>query len=529
MYKRNFAALAGTAAVCGILALLLGSSPAESAITRGPYLQLVTKTSIVIVWDTDTVGEAAVRYGLDGLDQVAESRSTGFHHEVRLEGLSPDTTYTYALFEDGERLSDDFSFHTAVEGRTPFRFAVYGDTRSDAAAHGRVVQSIAAEGDLAFYLNTGDMVSSGEFASEWDEFLEIEADLMANIPFFAAIGNHDEEDGNADPYFETFVMPTNSPQAEAYYSFDYGNSHFVVLDGHINVQPWYLCALSGLFTDDCFDTAQLEWLEQDLHEAHARADIDHIFVATHIGPYSSKDGRTGNAHMRSLLQLFLNTGVTAIISGHDHYYEHGLSSVGIHYIISGGGGAPLYDISSASFDPHQVYFNESVHHHVVFEVMGEFIRVRAQTTEGRVLEEFYIGPEPQCFEPSDCTIPSTACEGAVSTCVEYECGLECSPPSEPDSDPAPDLAPDAGQADAGEPDAGSGSNASSDEEAEPDMTREVTGEISETSDPAAAQNTAEESGCGCKSAPGLPRDASALIVLVALVAQTIRRKRSTSA
>lgn len=527
MHKRHFAAVVGTAAVSGIMALLLGSSPVQSAITRGPYLQSVTTTSIVVVWDTETVGEASLHYGVEGLDQIAESRSSGFHHEVRLEGLSADTSYTYAVFEDGERLSDDFSFHTAVEGRTPFRFVAYGDTRSDAEAHSRVVQAIAEEGDLAFYINTGDMVSSGENASEWDEFLEIESDLMANIPFFGSIGNHDEDDGNADPYFDAFVMPTNSPQPEAYYSFDYGNAHFVALDGHINVQPWYLCALNGLFMDDCFDPEQLAWLEDDLHQAHARADIDHIFVATHIGPYSSKEGRSGNAHMRALLQLFMNTGVTAIISGHDHYYEHGLTSVGIHYVISGGGGAPLYDISSASFDPHEVFYNESVHHHVVFEVMGEFVRVRAQTTEGRILEEFYIGPEPQCFEASDCIVPSTACEGAISLCIDYECTLDCPPSRTPD----PDLAPDAGQTDAGgQDDRASGSNRSFDNEDEPDGAPEVAIEPTESADPAATQTpTHGDTGCGCNSAPGLPKDVSALFAVAFFLAQSVRRRRSTNA
>jgi len=60
---------------------------------------------------------------------------------------------------------------------------------------------------------------------------------------------------------------------------------------------------------------------------------------------SAVESRQGaNAHMTALIPLFEQMHVTAALFGHDHNYQHYLKN-GIHYVVSGGGGAPLYDVN----------------------------------------------------------------------------------------------------------------------------------------------------------------------------------------
>jgi len=278
--------------------------------------------------------------------------------------------------------------------------------------------------------------------------------------------------------------------------------------------------------EDCFNTEQVAWLEADLEAAANNPDIDHIFVFTHIGPYSSKEGRTGNAHMRRLLGTFLNYGVTMIVSGHDHYYEHGLSSVGIPYIISGGGGAPLYDITSQSIDPHDVYFNESIHHYVLIEVVDTYVRVTAKTPDGRVLETFDLGVRPECIEDSECfdAPRPEGCEFGVASCVDYACSFDC---PEPDPDPDPDDEPDVGAPDAS-PDADAAVTPdTSAPDAAPDPAADTTAEVGAGGD-GAGQDATDESGCDCSATSSRSGLGLYWLAIAGAILAGARRRRTAS-
>jgi hypothetical protein len=48
-----------------------------------------------------------------------------------------------------------------------------------------------------------------------------------------------------------------------------------------------------------------------------------------------------------------------VFNGHDHIYERSLRN-GIWYIVTGGGGAPLYDVNQNP-NPYQVYAEKTLH------------------------------------------------------------------------------------------------------------------------------------------------------------------------
>ena len=84
---------------------------------RGPYLQIGTPHSIIIRWETNTVTDSRLRYGMDSsnLDQWIDSLSLKTEHEVTLKGLHPNTKYFYSVETRMEVLSSgpDHYFVTA--------------------------------------------------------------------------------------------------------------------------------------------------------------------------------------------------------------------------------------------------------------------------------------------------------------------------------------------------------------------------------------------------------------------------------
>ena len=365
------------------LALMVGAAQGATLV-RGPYLQQPATDGVIVVFDLDEAVAAEVRVGPQGaaLDQVFASATAVTHHELAVTALDADTTYSYGVFVGETALSDTFELTTAVEPGEPFTFVVYGDSRSDHDAHRSVVAAMDGAEDARFVLHTGDLVSDGEDEVDWDYFFEITAATMAQRALYPVVGNHDEEDGAAELLAAAFALPGD----QLYYSFDYGGAHFIVLDQYVNMV--LACAIDEVLVDHCLDEEQLSWLEQDLQAASQTADL--IFVSAHEGPYSSKPSRSGSLQMRVLLPMFHEYGVTAIISGHDHYYERGFTNNGIPYIISGGGGAGLYSLGDPSDDPHTVAANESAYHYVVVEVTGQLVRFQAKNTEGGVIDEVVI-------------------------------------------------------------------------------------------------------------------------------------------
>src|SRR5438552_5418982 len=67
------------------------------SVTRGPYLQTGTPTSVTVRWRTDVSTDSCVRYGLSSLtSQTCVSTSTT-EHVVQLSIPSPDTKYYYSI------------------------------------------------------------------------------------------------------------------------------------------------------------------------------------------------------------------------------------------------------------------------------------------------------------------------------------------------------------------------------------------------------------------------------------------------
>jgi acid phosphatase type 7 len=331
--------------VAALIALVQPAAVGATRLEKGPYLQNVTMSSVTVVWETSAPTPGEVRVPAIGKVVVAEPDEL---HEVVIDGLEPGRRYLYEVaLPDGTIERGEFA--TAPLPGAPFTFVVFGDSRQNHASHERVVERVRREVP-DFILGTGDMVDEGAVDQQWQTFFEVERELLRENVLYPSLGNHDRQGRGrtADNYRRYFSLPENSPDPERYYAFTYSSARFLVLDSN---------AHSFALTD------QTVWIEQQLQAARLDPDIKHIFVSMHHPPYSvSLHG--GQAELREAwTPLYEKYDVAAVFSGHDHVYSRAEKN-GVHYFVSGGGGAPLYPrrASAAKLDVEAVKYFERVNH-----------------------------------------------------------------------------------------------------------------------------------------------------------------------
>ena len=350
-----------------ILALIAGGAPrsafAQSApsekVVGGPYVVNVGPRSATVMWVVQT-GEASLGTEPNKADKTAPVLRA---QKAAFLGLKPGTIYYYQVFP-GE--AGKGSFKTPSDGEGRFQFVVYGDTRTRHDVHRTVINGILKYASPDFILHTGDLVADADDPALWPIFFDAERELLRKAAFFPSLGNHER---NALSYFDFL-------NAKAYYSFNWGNAHFMVIDSDIEN------AAETKTQRDSFWQEQTRWLEDDLREAQ-KADFRFLFA--HHPPMTAVKRRQGdNPHMTALEPMFEKYRLTAGFFGHDHNYQHYLQN-GVHYFVTGGGGAPLYDVDTPPAGiTRKVVSTENF---MVVEVDGLMARFEARTPDGKILED----------------------------------------------------------------------------------------------------------------------------------------------
>jgi 3',5'-cyclic AMP phosphodiesterase CpdA len=220
--------------------------------------------------------------------------------------------------------------------------------------------------DPQFVLHTGDVVYPDGQASGYDPyFFQPYQTLAKRAPIYPTLGNHDYHTQSGQPYLDAFYLPHNNPaDTERYYSFDWGNAHFTALD--FNTGP---------------DAAQLDWLKNDLASTHQPWK----FVFYHQAIYSS--GPHGyeswvEAKRRLLAPIFEQYGVDVVFNGHDHDYERTHPINNVVYVVSGGGGGPLYQVEPHLFTA----YAESTYHAVLATLDNCTLTLQAVKPDGTIFD-----------------------------------------------------------------------------------------------------------------------------------------------
>jgi acid phosphatase type 7 len=332
---------------------------------RDQYVQNVSVRSAVIAWMSEEPGAGFVEYGeTPELGQERGDGRTGKRHAVTLSGLRPGSRYYYRV----AGAQKTASFRTAPdEPGSGFTFAVVGDSGTGSKAQ-RAVAGLLERMQPDLILHTGDVVyPKGDDADYDPKFFAPYRRIVGSVPVFPSLGNHDVETKNGAPYLENFHLPRNDPESKGrYYSFDWGNAHFVALD-------------SELYYDDGGDPErQKAWLERDLGETRQLWK----FVFFHRPPYSSSEHGSDLVVREDLEPILARHGVDLVFSGHDHDYERTVRIKGVTYVVTGGGGKDLYEAGESEWTA----FSRSAHHAVRVRIDGNRLRLEAIEPNGAVVD-----------------------------------------------------------------------------------------------------------------------------------------------
>lgn len=297
---------------------------------RQPYLQMLATDGITIRWRTNIATPSVVCYGLaaDSLIQCVSDSVLATDHEIRIQGLSALTKYFYSI-GDGINIlqGDSMNYFTTspIPGTTkPTKIWVMADTGVNTVDQNTVRDAFLNYNDnspIDLLLMLGDNAYNAGTDQEYQDafFQNHYEDILKYMPLFTTAGNHENYTANAltqtGPYYDIFTMPKNgecggTPSGtEAYYSFDYGNIHFVCLETNT----------PSLRT---IGSPMLSWLQNDLAATNQKWKI--IFF--HNPPYTKgghdSDTETDLIEIRqNIVPILEQYKIDLVLSGHSHTYE----------------------------------------------------------------------------------------------------------------------------------------------------------------------------------------------------------------
>lgn len=299
---------------------------------------------------------------------------TRYLYTATLTGLTPRKTYEYRVGYENKR-GDWHPLTTAGSGAN--KVATAGDAANEAVTTGdtktgsedftalifpdsqsadyRGWDALAREAykrnpTAAFFINMGDLVDNGEDASQWDAWFTAVEPMIETIPFVGVMGNHETYNlqwqvREPKAYLGLFDFPA-VPQREdknRYYSFDYNDVHFVVLDTQLAERP-------EAEREQAL-AREVAWLRQDLATTKARWKVVLMHKDTLRYPNTKRpDTVPGITDMGyAFMPIFDAYHVDAVVSAHYHMYrrrghikDFRRDESGPLYIISGVAGDVRY-------------------------------------------------------------------------------------------------------------------------------------------------------------------------------------------
>lgn len=342
-------------------------------LVRGPYLQMPSSSGIIIRWRTDAASIGRVNYGTDpnNLTEELNETTATTEHQVEITGLQPFTTYYYSVGNGATVLAggdDHHHFRTSpvIGTAQPIRIWAIGDFGKANTEQIKVRQSYqnymnGKHTDVWVWLgdNAYQDGSDAEYQAKVFDSTYGYDSLFRYLPFMPAPGNHDynliappyasvNPPDHTGAYYDIINVPTQGELGgvasgyELYYSYDYGNVHFIAFNSELgsvvsNSNDWIGVNPLGNFNG----SPMLDWLRADLQANTQPWTI----VYFHQPPYSKGSHDSDGAieiYMKALRENFIPVmeeyGVDLILNGHSHVYERS-------YLINGHYG------NSSSWDP----------------------------------------------------------------------------------------------------------------------------------------------------------------------------------
>ncbi|MDR3313766.1 MAG: metallophosphoesterase family protein [Oscillospiraceae bacterium] len=318
--RRTLCALLCGALLFGCLAAMPASAADAAGLTPTRVISTFygdSSTTQGFHWATKADGGSIVRIYEAGSELYRDFEGSSslfqsyYGHSVVAEGLKAGTDYEYQV---GDRTANVWSekgyFTTNPGAGSAFSFIALADVQSSNLANfegGAAVLANALQQnpDASFQVNLGDYTDDSD-NDQWDWFFQAFAGLNTQLTHAPVAGNHD---GNLKwnwfkNMFTLQEQPNSSNLTGTYYSFDYGDAHFSVLN-----------------TNDMYPISQQQrnWLANDMKQSGAKWKI----LLMHRAAYSAGKNinKPDTLIMRNiLLPIIEDCGIDLVLTGHDHMY-----------------------------------------------------------------------------------------------------------------------------------------------------------------------------------------------------------------
>ncbi len=235
-------------------------------------------------------------------------------HTVKLTGLEPGATYYYRVGDAERDWWSETGTITTADGSKDVTFFHMTDPQSqnekqyNRAWAKTLDAAFATLPDADFIVNSGDLVDHGDNFKQWAWMFNTGSDELMDTYMMPATGNHEGMGTNATVnYFVLPNVPEQSTENGVYYSFDYNNTHFAVLN------------TEDLDENEALASAQIEWLKNDMNAS----DAQWKFVVLHKAPYSQGSHYKDDdvcAIRDQLSVLMPELDIDMVFQGHDHVY-----------------------------------------------------------------------------------------------------------------------------------------------------------------------------------------------------------------
>jgi len=328
-------------------------------------------------------------------DAFSDDGVTTYIHTAAVSDLKPGTAYEYRVGA-GDKRSDWQSFHTA-QGHD-FKALIFPDSQSsDYSVWAATAQPAWQRNqDAQFFINMGDLVDNGQDHYQWNAWFDVVGDMIARIPVVPLLGNHETYDKDwkvrmPEAYLHLFALPRidREKYQNQFYSFDYGDVHFVVLD----TQSQELADFEPSLDED-----EVAWFKEDMAKTTKKWKIvlmhkDPLQYGFANRPQPREEGFSPEG--RLWMPLFDQYGVDAVLSAHLHTYrDRGhirnfqRDESGPLYLITGVAGNVQYPglWKQHSLDEY-VAPQPETDNYMTLEATDDSLTFRSFLPDGQLLEE----------------------------------------------------------------------------------------------------------------------------------------------
>ena len=349
MNRRNFiraAAATGVLAVGGTalwqLDLLRGVR--DTALRQFPGVFYIERLRQIVaadnaharalMWEvTSPVDQQMIELRLQGTEDVRriaaeDARFTDdgtevYQYTADLDNLTAGNSCQYRITA-GDAATDWQPLYTPTVDEN-YKMLIFPDSQSSDYADWKQLAHLAwaRNTDAELFTCMGDLVDNGEDRLQWTAFFVGVKEMQRSIPMVPLMGNH--ETYNLDwkvrlpeAYLHYFKTPRNGSKEfeRYYYSFDYGDAHYIVL-----------CTQQkeiGEFKDGLVEE-QLAWIRRDLKAHRKRWNI--VFMHKDVLQYriNGRPERTEGIdedNGRVWMPVFDELGIDIVFTAHLHTYRN---------------------------------------------------------------------------------------------------------------------------------------------------------------------------------------------------------------